>query len=275
MTNSTVPYLPKAALMARRKRNTLKFFRNAVTLNLVLLVFVVSPALGADWYIRASAGVDWLKDANFSDDSSPALFGPVNGSDGRPVGAYGDFDTYVFVEGAAGMRLMPWLRTELALAYRPSMQYSGQANFIGVTGPQPVSGNADSLSGLANFYFDINGLPGISLGRFQPYVGGGIGFATNWLDAMTYRFPLLTRHTYSIIPSGNRTDLAFMFTAGTGFALTKHLILDLSYRYSDLGRVKTSAGTMLRDGSVSMEEIGGTSAPLRAHGILMGLRYHF
>ena len=127
-----------------------------------------------------------------------------------------------------------------------------------------------------NLYLDINGLPGVSLGRFQPFVGGGIGFATNWLDEMTYKFPQLPpKHTYSIVPSGDRTDLAFMLTAGTGFELTKHLILDLAYRYTDLGSAQTNVGTMQMDGSVKSLVIAGTSAPLRAHGMLMGLRYHF
>lgn len=236
---------------------------------------LASFAHAADWYVRTSVGVDWQKDANFSDDGSPAFFGAGTGSDGRSLGAYGDFDTYVLVEGAAGMRLLPWLRSEFALAYRPNMRYSGQVNFIGVTGPQPVSGSADSLSGLVNLYLDIAGLPGVDLGRFQPFVGGGLGFAYNRLDPVAYRFPQLTGHTYSIIPGGDRTDLAFMVTAGTGFALTKHLILDLSYRYTDLGRVETSAGTMQRNGAVATEATGGTSAPLRSHGMLLGLRYNF
>jgi opacity protein-like surface antigen len=156
------------------------------------------------------------------------------------------------------------------------MQYSGQANFTGLTGPQPVSGNAESLSGLVNLYFDINGLPGVNLDRFQPFMGGGIGFATNWLDEMTYKFPQLPpKHTYSIVPSGDRTDLAFMLTAGTGFELTKHLILDISYRYTDLGRAQTNVGTMHMDVSVTSLVIAGTSVPLRAHGMLMGIRYNF
>lgn len=248
-------------------------------LPLLLSLCLASSAIAADVYIRASAGVDWLKNANFSDDKdgvNPAMFGDGTGTNGKPYGAYGDFDTYAFAEAAVGLRLQPWLRTELALAYRPDMHYSGQANFTGLTGPQPVSGDAESLSGLVNLYLDINGLPGVSLGRFQPFVGGGIGFARNWLDEMTYKFPQLPpKHTYSIVPSGDRTDLAFMFTAGTGIELTKHLILDISYRYTDLGRAQTNVGTMHMDGSVTSLVIAGTSAPLRAHGMLMGLRYHF
>jgi opacity protein-like surface antigen len=66
-----------------------------------------------------------------------------------------------------------------------------------------------------------------------------------------------------------------MLTTGTGYELTKHLIVDLSYRYSDLGMVQTNVGTMLMDGSVSSLVIEGTSAPLRSHGMLVGLRYLF
>ncbi len=238
-------------------------------------MFFTLPSLAADCYIRTSIGVDWMKDANFRDDGTPALFGSVTGSDGRPIGAYGDFGTCAFVEGAAGIRLLPWLRSEIALAYRPDMDYTGQANFIGVTGSQPVSGKADSLSGLFNLYLDINGLPGVRLGRFQPYVGGGIGFAVNRLDKMIYRFPQLSSHTYSIVPSGRRTDWAFMITAGTGLVLTKHLTLDFSYRYTDLGRLQTDAGIMVMDGPITSLEIGETSTSLKSHGILMGLRYHF
>jgi opacity protein-like surface antigen len=262
--------------MARRMGGLLKKNGRVLFLNLFLALFLASSAFGgADYYIRISGGIDWLNDANFRDGggNGAALFGAANGSDGRPIGAYGDFDPYGFVEGAAGMRLLPWLRSEVALAYRPSMHYSGQANFIGVTGSQPVSGNADSLSSLLNFYFDANALPGVSFGRFQPYVGGGIGVAANWIGKMTYRFPQLAKHNYSIIPGGEKTDLAFMATAGTGFELTKHLMLDVSYRYTDLGRVQTDPGIMEMD--TTTQRIGGTTAPLRAHGMLMGLRYHF
>jgi opacity protein-like surface antigen len=66
-----------------------------------------------------------------------------------------------------------------------------------------------------------------------------------------------------------------MLTAGTGFELTKHLILDISYRYTDLGRAQTNVGTMHMDVSVTSLVIAGTSVPLRAHGMLMGIRYNF
>ncbi|TLN04282.1 hypothetical protein FDZ73_04200 [bacterium] len=47
-------------------------------LPVLLLLCLASPAIAADLYVRASAGVDWLKNANFSDDRdgvNPPLFG--------------------------------------------------------------------------------------------------------------------------------------------------------------------------------------------------------
>jgi hypothetical protein len=48
-----------------------------------------------------------------------------------------------------------------------------------------------------------------------------------------------------------------------------------SYRYTDLRRAQADVGTMLMDGFVKSLVIAATSTPLRAHGMLIGLRYHF
>ena len=174
-----------------------------------------------------------------------------------------------------GRQLWPWLRAELALTFRPDMSYRGQANFRGVPGEQPVTGSADSLSGLANLYLDIAGLPGVRLGRFQPYLGGGVGVVHNWLREMTYRFPGLTSHKVTITPSGEKTDLAFMVTVGTGIALTKRVVLDIAYRYTDLGRVYTDTGRLYLNNLPAGETAGETWAPLRSHGLFAGIRYLF
>jgi len=68
-------------------------------------------------------------------------------------------------------------------------------------------------------------------------------------NLITARF--LWSKSKPITPSGERTDLAFMLTTGTGFELTKHLILYIPYRYTDLEKAQTDVGTMLRDGPLS------------------------
>jgi opacity protein-like surface antigen len=238
------------------------------------------PAGAAGWYLRGTFGFEWSLSADYSDADStsnnpPALFGTGPGSDGRTIGSYGDFGRFPLVEAAVGKQILPWLRSELAIAYRPDMQYRGQANFRGVPGEQPVSASADSFSGMANFFIDIAGLFGVGLGSFQPYMGGGAGVAHNRLSEMTYDFPGNRVHKITITPGGNKTDIAFMAAVGTGIALSKRTILDISYRYTDLGQVHTDAGKAYLNNVPAGIEIAETWAPLRTHGVFAGIRYLF
>lgn len=244
----------------------------------LLMFFAVGQSWAIQWYIRGSMGVEWSSDADFHDrhcgsTNPPALFGCGKGRDGRSLGSYGDFGSFPVFELAAGAQPLNWLRTDLSLAYRPDMDYQGQANFINTPGKQPVTANAESWTVMANLFLEMAELAHLDLGVFKPYLGGGIGLSHNHIDRMTYRFPGLTRHRISITPSGSRTDFAYMVTAGTGIQVSERVILDISYRYSDLGRMETDRGNMYMDSLPSGIEIGPSSAPLRSHGFLLGLRF--
>jgi opacity protein-like surface antigen len=156
------------------------------------------------------------------------------------------------------------------------MQYRGQANFRGVSGEQPVSASADSLSGTANLFLDFAGLFGVNPGRFHPYIGGGVGVAHNRLSEMTYTFPGNSgAHKITITPAGNKTDIAFMASIGTGIALSPNTLLDIAYRYTELGRVYTDAGKAYLNNIPAGITIAETWAPLRTQGIFAGIRYLF
>lgn len=240
-----------------------------------------APANAAGWYLRGTLGLEWSRSVDYSDTDAaatkpPALFGTGSGRDGRPIGAYGDFGRFAMVEAAIGNQILPWLRSELAVSYRPEMRYRGQANFRGVPGDQPVSASADSLSGMASLFLDIAALIGVNLGSFQPYMGGGLGVAHNRLGEMTYDFPGNPgAHKITITPAGNNTDVAFMAAIGTGIALSSRTILDISYRYTDLGRIYTDAGRAYLDNIPAGIDIAETWAPLRTHGAFAGIRYLF
>ena len=251
---------------------------------LIAVLFFCSTAVpveAAGWYLRGALGFEWSLAADFSDADSgasnpPALFGSVPGRDGQPIGAYGDFGRSPLAEAAVGKQIFPWLRTEFAVAYRHDMPYRGEANFRGVPGGQPVSGNVDALTGMANLFLDIAGLPGVDIGRFQPYLGGGIGVTHNRLGEMTYGFPANPgKHKITVTPSGEKTDVAFMVGVGTGIVLSKRIVLDLSYRYTDLGRVYTDAGKAYLNNIPAGIDIAETWAPLRSHGVFAGIRYLF
>lgn len=250
-----------------------------------LAFFLFSEAgMAAGWYVRSAVGYEKSRAADFSDtdcaSANPAaLFGCANGINGKAIGAYGDFGRFPLAEVAVGRRFLPWLRADLSLAYRFHMQYEGNANFIPLTvgANQPVSADANSISGMANVFFDINGLlPQKKLWRFQPYAGGGVGISYNRIDRMTFLFPENTgRHKISITPSGARKDLAFMLAVGTGILLTEHLSLDIAYRYFDLGRVETDPGLMYMDTRPAGIAINSIESRLRTHGLAIGLRYQF
>jgi len=252
------------------------------TIFLVSVLFIPDTGKAAGWYLRGAVGYEKSLSANFSDTDCasiypPALFGCANGNDGQAIGAYGDFGHYPMGEVAVGRQILPWLRADLALAYRFNMNYDGNANFLSVGPHQPVSAKADSLSGMVNLFVDINGLlPGKKLWRFQPYVGGGIGMSYNRIGQMTFLFPDNPgAHKISITPSGDRKDVAFMLAIGTGIILTEHLSLDIAYRYFDLGRMETAAGNMVMDIIPAGIAINNIESPLRTHSLALGLRYHF
>ena len=93
---------------------------------------------------------------------------------------------------------------------------------------------------------------------------------------MTYGFPANPgKHKITVTPSGEKTDVAFMVGVGTGIVLSKRIVLDLSYRYTDLGRVYTDAGKAYLNNIPAGIDIAETWAPLRSHGVFAGIRYLF
>ena len=247
---------------------------------MVCLVFCsgmggATVCFSAEWYIQGSLGYERSRDADFRDDHSSEaaadLFGEGSGEDGAPLGAYGDFGDYSMAQFAVGRRITAGLRAGIEAQYRWEMDYRGNANFRSVGDNQPVSAQARSLAVMATLYWDMSGV-----GLFQPYIGAGAGLAVNHVDKMTYRYPDNTgRHKVSVVPSGDRQDAAFMVTGGTGIVLSDRIILDIAYRYQDLGRIGTDRGNMVMDILPEGIEVDETSAPLRTQGITAGLRFRF
>lgn len=249
-------------------------FSGVVAITGATKVLLESP----DWYIRGAVGGVKGKDSDFSDNdchsvSPPALFGCGTGSDGKSLGAYGDFGKYLSMEIAGGKYVLPWLRTDMALTYRPNMKYSGSANFIGVSGPQPVSTTARSLSLMGNVFFEPAPLLGLSQGHWHPYLGVGLGASYNRLKKVTYRFPEASVHHISITPSGERFDPAFMVSVGMGIVMSQKWMIDISLRYEDLGDVNTDQGGMYMNHVSEALKIAKTEADVRGFGVFLSARY--
>jgi len=257
-----------------------------VQIGLVSLVLVLCSALAAPppahaasrVYLRGAVGWDQSRDATVSDldcasSAPPALFGCGAGIDGKPLGARGDFGDTVAVELAAGVDLGSRSRIELALQSRPGLQLDANADFLGVSGDQPVSADADSLAAFVIGAVDL----GRADWRLQPFVAAGAGAARNTIDPVRYDFPDLGLDAATIVDGGTHTDLAWTAAAGLSFHLNDAASLELAVRYADLGEVRTDAGTatIVRSADTFDLDVAGTRADLRTTGVTLGLRYRF
>lgn len=234
-----------------------------------------SPA-PSRYYIRGGIVLDRSADAKFKDTdclsvSPAALYGCGKGIDGTPRGSRGDFGTMTGYEIGVGYVATPVLRFEALLQYRPGFSFQGNANFVQTSAGQDVSAELSSVSGMLTAYLDLPGF-----GPFTPLLGSGAGLNVVDIDEMHMAFP----NTTTIVPGGRQVDLAVMMTAGFATALRSDIEVDLVWRYTDSGLVKTGSETgrvVWRDGRRDPLEIelAETRARLTSHGLQLSVRYAF
>jgi opacity protein-like surface antigen len=115
---------------------------------------------------------------------------------------------------------------------------------------------------MTNVYYDMG-----TFNRLTPYIGAGLGMAYHIVDDVNFtNSPVLFNRIH-----GDR-DLAFAWSvmAGFGYQVNERTILDIGYRYIDLGKAT----------SERHDNAGGVNPravfdDLTAHEIRVGLRWHF
>ena len=244
------------------------------------LLLASGTAGASEFYLRGGIGVDRPGEAVFMDEdcataAPAALYGCGTGGDGAPYRSAGKFGTVPAVElgigyGSGAMRI------EALVEYRPEFEFDGRANFLAPDRRQNVSANLSSVSGMLAGYVDLAELGLPRPGPLAPFVGAGIGIANTRIGKTTMTFPATT----TIVPGGSRTGLVWMATAGVAVALDERATLDLAWRYSDLGEVRTSRGpgrVVWRDGSREPLplDLAPTKSRLKSHGVRLSLRYAF
>ena len=237
-------------------------------------------AVAGDYYLRGGIGLDRPGEAVFTDtdcsSTSPAaLYGCGTGGEGAPYRAAGNFGTVPAVELGIGYATGA-IRFEALVEYRPDFAFEGRANFLAPERRQDVSAKLSSVSGMLAGFVDLAALGLPKPGPFAPFLGAGIGAARTRIGKTTMTFPATT----TIVPGGSRTELAWMATAGVAVALGERVTLDLAWRYSDLGEVRTPRGpgrVVWRDRSREPLplDLAPTKARLRGHGVRLSLRYAF
>ena len=229
-------------------------------------------------YVRVGAGYDesgdtTVRDLDCSATEPPALFGCVDGPDGRSLGARGDFGETAAVELGVGWEITPRTRVELALVGRSGLALDAEANFLDVTEEQPVTADAESLAAFVVLAYDF----GTATWRVRPFVAAGVGAARNEVDEVTYAFPGIAPGAVTVTQGGSHTDFAWTAAGGLAVPLGDSVVIDLAIRYSDLGEVRTDAGeaTIVRPTRTFTLDIAGTRADLETLGAGISLRYRF
>jgi len=106
-----------------------------------------------------------------------------------------------------------------------------------------------------------------NFGGFIPYVGAGIGAAYHQLGDVSFTGnPNLVNR----IRGDNDLSFAWSLMAGVGYQISDKAILDVGYRYNDLGRISSQ-----RSDSAGFVNPQINFDDLTAHEVKVGLRYHF
>ena len=260
---------------------------------LALLAAIIGTAVPerafADSYVRGSVLFDRPKDTGFlEDDCSTA-----EDRYACETGIDGDFDTMTGLEVGLGYAMMPALRLEAALQYRPEFSFKGRADIslqdgflpLNLTAERDFTAELTVWSAMLTAYLDIP-IPGLGLLRHTPLspfvgIGGGVSrieigdadFGGSQLEAQASRL---------ILPGDHQFSFSWMLSAGIAVSLANWTV-DVAWRYTDLGGVESATG-LAEDVCQLLEcrvpddidlPLASTLGELRSHGLTLSLRYAF
>ena len=250
------------------------------------------PAAGAGApYLSAGVALIHSRDTRFADGAEAghaALYG------NRQLFDAGAFDDGLRFHLAAGVRLPYRMRAQLEFGWARALDWRGNTNYRDSGRRQPSEANLDTRQVLLAGFHDFPGWEIARARRAQPFLGAGLGITDYRLGGYVQRFPgpddprgPLRRGPggeipFTALPGGSGRNFTWMLTAGIAIAVGGSIDLDLSYRYTDAGEIRTDVGDIAvvryredgtrRDIPVRINE---TSADYRTHSLLAALRFGF
>lgn len=218
-------------------------------------------------YVRVGLTYSKASGADFKEDNAAApncfLFS-AGGGCGSTLSSLG---SSVGIDVGVGYRINPLFRVDLSYGRRGGYNLQGWDTALTYFDP-PVTSDAVMFNG----FFDI---PYVIADRVQPYVGLAIGRSSNKVDSINWLDPGPPSSNGTLNAGNTTKSTAYQFTLGAAITLTGKWILDLGYRYSDMGEFKKNAGP---DQSGNFNGTGTTSSAtgkLRANEFFANVRYDF
>lgn len=166
-----------------------------------------------------------------------------------------------------GWQARHWLRFDLTGEYRGDTSYFGSDSYPGgfnfTGGTNEYTADIKSWLGLANAYIDMGNWCG-----FTPYIGAGIGFSTISVEGLKD----VNVPTGGVAFGEDKTtsNFAWAIHAGVAYDVTPQTVIELSYRYVDLGDAKSGTVTSY-DGTSTYA--GHHIKDITSNDLLLGVRY--
>lgn len=227
-----------------------------------MLVFAATSH-AADLYWRVDGGYSMSTDANIRDNNFAAN-GFICGDPAcNTAGELNEVGSSFVLQGGVGWRFNQNFRIDGTLGYRGWYELDDSDQF-----PSDFKGDISSLSLMLNAYWDFS----LAAWSGKPYVGAGIGIASNKMDSITNSGGALGGFSFSM-PGGTTTDRAWAVMAGFRFPLSPAMTLDVGYRYIDLGKIESDAGTVTCSPACGVAQYSGMSGKLRAHELMIGVAF--
>lgn len=196
------------------------------------------------WYLRGDVGVGINSIRSATSEFLPGKTPNAFGYDSKNLGSSSIFGI------GFGYQFNNWFRADLTGEYRGGANYNAVASYFSpIVAPavandcsSPVAGRCPDLYNgqvsstvlMANGYFDLG-----TWANITPFVGAGVGFASNKASGFTDKAVGNTGGGYST--GSTKTNFAWAGMAGLSYAVSPNLKLELSYRYLDLGTVNSGA----------------------------------
>jgi opacity protein-like surface antigen len=224
-------------------------------------------------YLRGDVGVGYQQIDKYEQANVAAAGGTFFGAT--------DQNTTFFAGVGIGYRFNNWFRVDGTFEYRGggSIGVNDRIDYTnGVGNPgiltNTYKGNLSSMVALFNAYVDLG-----TWNCLTPYIGAGIGVASNRINGLTDQGANWVDTTTAIIQptlgtasSGTKTGVAWALMAGVGYEVNKNLTLEVGYRYLNLGDAQS--------GPIRNAFLNDTYAPLKvksldSHDIKIGMRWNF
>lgn len=181
------------------------------------------------------------------------------GKDFRDIEESADADKSGVIAIGVGSPISRNMSFTIVGDYRPKFKVSAQ------DGTDIYSADLKSMGVRANVYYNWK-----DLGVASPYFTLGVGAVSNNLGKLSFTDGV-DDYEYG---KENKINLMYQFGSGVDIHVTENVIVDIGYRFSNLGKFSTSTQrTDLSDGTV--DPVDSISGKLQSHDIMLGIKYKF